>query len=286
MKIKLWFASARPKTLIAGISPVLIGTALSAQYTPISWWIFALCLLFSLSLQIGTNWANDYFDFVKGADTSSRKGPPSALLTGAILPHEMKTASFAALFAASLFALPLLIRIGWAFLPLAALCLLSAIYYTAGKHALGYLGLGDLLVFLFYGVIGTVMTAYSQTLFSLTGMFIAAIIPGALSTAILCVNNLRDIDEDLRARKMTLVARLGKRFGQIEYSLCLAAPVFSIILLSAIGFPKNLYLTYLALPLAIEPLWIVWRKPESMNRALALTAQFLALFSILFCFFL
>lgn len=280
--LKVWILAARPKTLIAGLSPVLIGGAFASRFSSISLLYLALALLFSMTLQIGTNWANDYFDYVKGADTSTRKGPTRAVQAGWIAPKKMRNAALIAFALAALFAIPLLFRIGLFYLPLMLLCIGCGILYTGGKRPLGYLGLGDLLVLFFYGPVATCCTVLALLLFVPPLAFLISFVPGCLSCAILAINNLRDEEEDRQAGKITLVARFGKRFGQWEYTCCLLiAGVVPFILVSQ-GMPVSLFTLWLLLPLFKEPLQIVFYCPAQLNRAFALTARLLIFYTLLF----
>lgn len=282
--VKIWVLSTRPQTLIASISPVMIGTAIAASTrSPISFWVFSLCLMFSLFLQIATNWANDYFDYINGADTQDRKGPRRAVQSGWILPRHMLMAALLALFLAALSSLPLIHRIGWSYLPWMLICLLLALLYTGGKKPLGYLGWGDFLVFIFYGPIATAMSAKAELLYFPKDIWIASLLPGSLSCAILCVNNLRDYIEDRRAKKMTLIARFGPKFGQTEYALCLGISFIALASVIYKTFPLALLCIFMLLPLVIRSLKIVFRQPEKLNIVLKLTAKLLAAATMLLC---
>jgi 1,4-dihydroxy-2-naphthoate polyprenyltransferase len=281
--LKIWVASTRPKTLIAGISPVLIGSASATFYQPISWVLLTLCLLFSLFLQIGTNWANDYFDFIKGTDTPERIGPIRAIHTRMIAPKAMRSAAILAFAAALIAGLPLIARMGIAYLPLPFICIACGILYTGGKRPLGYLGLGDLLVFIFYGPVATIGSALVQLHYVPANAWTMSLIPGSLSCAILSVNNLRDVEEDRRAKKMTLVARFGIRFGQWEYALLLCLNALAPLLLVVQGYPASILWVWVLLPLAKEPLEIVFKKEARLNDALALTARYLAFETLILC---
>ena len=280
--LKAWVLATRPKTLIAGVSPVLMGSAIAASYVPLSLSLLFLCLSFSLLLQIGANWANDYFDFRKGADTPQRKGPARAVQSGWISEKAMRNASAAAFFSTALISLPLLFRIGLSFFPLMILCIVSGILYTGGKKPLGYLGLGELLVFFFYGPIATCFTVLVQLLFIPSEAWIASLVPGFLSCAILAINNLRDLEEDRKANKLTLAARFGMRFARWEYFFFLIAAACIPPLLVLILKTPALLLTWLLLPLGREPIQIVFHRPQELNRALALTARILTLYTLLF----
>jgi 1,4-dihydroxy-2-naphthoate octaprenyltransferase len=234
-----------------------------------------------MSLQIGANFANDYFDYMKCADTASRKGPLRAVQGGLITPLAMRNAAYGALTVAALFSVSLLWRIGFSYFPLMLLCLLSALLYTGGKKPLGYLGLGDLLVLVFYGPVATCFTVLALTLSIPIEALIASLAPGFLSCAILTTNNLRDKEEDMAANKMTLIARFGESFGKWEYTVCLFV-AFLVPLLLMFSFPWTLA-TWLLLPLTKEPLTIVWKRKAELNRALPLTARLLALYTLVFC---
>ncbi len=161
--LKAFFLGARPRTWSASLSPVLIGACLAAREAPIDIPILFLTLLFSLLIQIGTNYANDYFDFVKNADTSARIGPKRAVQQGWVSPRAMLLAAILAFACAFLFAIPLMIAAGlWSF-PIAALCILLGILYTGGPKPLGYLGLGELLVFFFFGPFASAGAYFQQT---------------------------------------------------------------------------------------------------------------------------
>jgi 1,4-dihydroxy-2-naphthoate polyprenyltransferase len=280
---KEWIISMRLPTLSAGISPVLIGSLIAWSYQPLSRRVLALCFLFTILLQIGTNWINDYFDFTKGADTAARKGGHSCLLTGSISPKAMRNAAFAALLLAACCSIPLICRIGIIYTPIMLLSILCAVWYSGGKWALGYIGLGDLLVLIFYGTIATCFTASTQLLFIPRESIIASLIPGFLSCAILCVNNIRDINEDRQAKKRTLIVRYGTFFGKIEYVSCFFIAALVPLYLVWVGWPLTLLGTWIVLPLAKEPLLIVLSEQKNLNRALFLTSRFLIIYSIAFC---
>jgi len=278
-----WVLSTRPQTLIASISPVMIGSMIAWLYHPLSYWVLVLTFLFSLCLQIGTNWVNDYFDFIKGADTLARKGPHRAILSGQISPIAMRNAAFAIFFLAVCISIPLLARIGIAYTPLMLLCIFCAIFYTGGKYALGYLGLGDLLVLIFYGPIATCGTVIAQLSYIPFDAWIVSLIPGSLSCAILSINNLRDITEDCKAQKKTLVVRFGPTFGRIEYCLCISTGIIIPIILVLRGWPSMICFSWLGLMMAKEPLKIIFRHCENFNRALAITTKMIAIYTIMFC---
>lgn len=267
--LKHWILAARPKTLVAGVSPVLIGASFAARTQPISYGDFALCLFFSVLIQIGTNWANDYFDFMKGADTATRKGPARAVQSGWIAPLAMRNGAFFAFGLAILCALPLLLRLGVAYLPLALLCPILGTLYTGGKRPLGYLGLGDLLVFVFYGPVATCCTALVLHPVFSTQLFLASLAPGLLSCALLTVNNLRDWEEDRKCGKMTLVARFGPVFGKAQYIAYLVLGL-------------GLFRFWWLAPIAAIATRMVFKK--EYHRALPATSALLALYTLGWCY--
>ncbi len=274
--LKHWVLAARPKTLVAGISPVLIGASFAARAQPISYGDFALCLLFSVLIQIGTNWANDYFDFMKGADTATRKGPARAVQSGWIAPLAMRNGAFSAFGLAILCALPLLLRLGFAYLPLALLCPLLGTLYTGGKRPLGYMGLGDLLVFVFYGPVATCATALVLHSGFSKELFLASLAPGLLSSALLAVNNLRDWEEDRKCGKMTLVARFGPVFGKAEYLACL------ILGIGFVPFSLSMLRLWWLAPLAVFAARLVFKGEH--QKALPATSALLALYTLSWCY--
>ena len=237
--LKAYFLAARPKTWIAGGSPVVIGSSLALREGSFSSTTFLLTLLFSLSIQIGTNFANDYFDFIKGADSQERIGPKRATQQGWIAPSQMLKSALFVFAAALIFAFPLMISAGlWSFF-LAAICILSGIFYTGGPKPLGYLGLGELFVFIFFGPIAVCGTYFLQTHQINLPSFLASLSPAFLSTAILIANNLRDEETDRKTNKKTLIVRFGKRFGNYEYTAMILGAVaisalFSLLLASLI----------------------------------------------------
>lgn len=217
---KLWLMASRPKTLGAAVAPVMVATAMAFKSSGIAWWAMLSCLVGSLLLQLGTNFANDYFDFIQGADTHNRLGPTRVTQAGLIAPETVRNA-FILMFA--LVAVPGLYLSyvgGWPVFILGCLSVLSGILYTAGPYALAYLGLGDLFVLVFFGVVATVGTYYVQTLQLNSAVFLAALGPGLFSTAILAVNNLRDRLTDAKSNKRTLAVRFGADFVRLEYFFC------------------------------------------------------------------
>lgn len=221
--LKCYWIASRPKTWIASISPVVIGASLAIHKSSFSYIVFILTLLFSLFIQIGTNFANDFFDFIKGADTKDRKGPLRATQQGWIQPSTMLKASLIVFGCAFLFALPLMYLAGLWSLPIALVCILLGLLYTGGPRPLGYLGLGEILVFIFFGPVAVCGAYFLQTGKIDSLSFLSSLPPAFISTAILAANNLRDEITDRTANKRTLIVRFGRTFGSYEYTLLVLA---------------------------------------------------------------
>jgi 1,4-dihydroxy-2-naphthoate octaprenyltransferase len=248
--LEKWFFAARPKTWIAGVSPVLIGASMAPL---ISWGVLFLTLLFSLLIQIGTNFANDYFDFMKGADTEERKGPKRAVQQGWISPSSMKRGTFLIFIFAFLTAIPLMAIAGLWSLPLAILSIGFGLLYTGGPKPLGYLGLGEIFVFFFFGPVATCGTYFLQTNLLCEEVLLASIAPGLFSCALLIANNLRDEETDRKANKKTLVVRFGSLFGKIEYAFAIGLPLFvPLILVLFYKAPINLLGPFFLFPILFK----------------------------------
>lgn len=243
-----WLLASRPKTWIASLSPVLIGTCMAPK---ISWSIFALTALFALLIQIGTNFANDYFDCLSGADTDERKGPKRAVQQGWISPDAMKKATAIVFGVAFLFAIPLMVIAGIWSLSITLMAIAFGILYTGGPKPLGYLGLGELLVFVFFGLISTCGSYFLQTHTVTSAVLLASVAPGLFSCALLIANNIRDEVTDRKANKKTLVVRFGQLFGKIEFGFSILIPlVIPLILVFFYQGPINLIGVFCLFPVA------------------------------------
>jgi len=219
-RFQVWILASRPKTLAAAIAPVIIGCAMAYADNAFHW-LAALAALFgSVMIQIGTNFANDYFDFKKGTDTHERIGPVRVTQAGLVKPVTMKRAIAIAFGLAFLAGIYLVWRGGLPVIGIGLLSILFGILYTAGPLPLGYNGLGDIFVFLFFGLVAVGGTYYVQALTITPEAIIAGAAPGFWSVGILTVNNLRDIDNDRKGGKKTLAARFGRTFARSEYVMC------------------------------------------------------------------
>ncbi len=283
--LKALLLASRPKTWIASLSPVCIGASLAPHLHER---LFVLTLLFSLFIQIGTNFANDYFDFVNGADTKLRKGPKRATMEGWISPRSMWIATLSAFSLAFLVAIPLMQIAGLWSLFLAAACVAFGILYTGGPKPLGYIGLGELLVFPFFGPVATCGTYFLQTGTMSWGIFLAGFAPGFLSCAILIANNLRDEKSDRVTGKKTLIVRWGHRFGAWEYTLSLLFSfLIPLILVFGFGFPRQLLFASLVFVIAIPSIKkaFLCHDPSELMPVLPQTAFLLILYTAVFCYF-
>lgn len=248
-----WWIAARPQTLLAGVAPVLLGTALAAGEGRARAELALAAVATVLLLQIGTNFANDVFDFEKGADTLERCGPTRAVAAGLISPARMRAAALLAFAGAASAGTVLVWAGGWPFAVLGALALATGLAYTAGPWPLAYHGLGDAAVFAFFGVVA-VAGAYAVQAQALSArVLLASLPPACLVTAIVAVNNLRDIETDTRAGKRTLAVRLGPTATRVYLVGLFAAAYAGLGALVAAGVLGSSALVALAtLPLAVR----------------------------------
>ncbi len=276
--------ASRPKTLTAAVVPVAVGTA-CAHAAGGSRVLPALAALFgAIAIQIGTNFANDVFDFEKGADDASRVGPTRAVAAGLLTPAQMRLAMVVAFGAATLAGIYLVAVGGLPILVIGVLSIASGVAYTGGPFPLGYHGLGDVFVMIFFGFVAVIGTTWVQ-LQSLTALSIWASVPvGALATAILVVNNLRDRHTDAVAGKRTLAVRFGRRFAVVEYAGLLALSYATPIFL----FATDVAAWPVLAPLLTLPLALVYLRRVAalsgadLNPLLGGTAKLLLLYGLLF----
>jgi 1,4-dihydroxy-2-naphthoate octaprenyltransferase len=283
--LKIWVEAARPKTLAAAFVPVLVGATIAYQHELINWMATTVALICAFLIQIGTNFANDYFDFVKGADTEERIGFERATAKGLISPKTMLNATIICMTLAFLFGLYLVWIGGAVVLIIGLSSLLFGVLYTGGPFPLGYNGLGDLFVFIFFGIVAVMTTYYVNALSWSVDTFWASLAVGALCTNILVVNNLRDVEQDKIAGKKTLGVLFGETMLKVEYTL---------MLLLAFAIPPHFYfqldyevwifLPFLILPIALLHTKTIWTETEkrNLNQQLEKTAKFMTLFGLLF----
>lgn len=281
--LRTWLLAARPKTLTAAVVPVVVGTGLALGQGLAAAWPALAALAGAVLIQIGTNLTNDYYDFRKGADTHQRVGPTRVTQSGLISPSTVLAGGAACFAAATLVGITLVLRGGWPFVVIGLASVLAGWAYTGGPYPLGYHGLGDLFVMVFFGLVAVPGTFYAQALRLVPAVWPAAVAIGATGTMILVVNNLRDADTDARAGKHTLVVRFGRGFGRAEYVLLLAIALAMPVLMVAVGWARWPVLAALAAaPLVWPPLSrVLGTSGGALNPALGATARFQAAYGLL-----
>jgi 1,4-dihydroxy-2-naphthoate octaprenyltransferase len=279
--LAIWWQAIRPRTLSAGIAPVLVGTALAAADGAAHLVAAAFALAGALALQIGTNLHNDYEDFVRGADGPDRVGPKRATAEGWLTPEAVKRAALAVFAGAVVIGLYLVLRGGWPIVALGLASVAAGYSYTGGPKPLAYVGLGDLFVLIFFGFAAVVGTYYVQALTTCPAAWWLGLGVGALSMAILAVNNLRDVVTDAAAGKRTLAVRLGPGMARVEYTSCLAV-AFLALVPAALGGHPGVLLGLLALARA-HAVWlgVMVGEGAELGPSLGATAKLLALYGAL-----
>jgi 1,4-dihydroxy-2-naphthoate octaprenyltransferase len=292
--VQAWLLAARPRTLPVSVGPVLVGLAVahvelrtgpSSSAAALQWLPALAALAGALLLQIGSNLANDLFDFEKGADGADRIGPPRASQLGLLSPSQMRGGMIVVFAAAAGVGLYLIAVGGWPIAAVGIASIAAALAYTGGPWPFGYRGLGDVAVFLFFGVVAVVGTAYLQTGVVSGAALMASLPVGSLATAILVVNNTRDIESDRAAGKRTLAVRLGRRGARIEYGVLVFAPFAALPAWAFAGGASLLVLAPLVLlPRAVGLCRVVATRIDgpALNEALAGTARLGFLFCVLF----
>ena len=282
MSLQHWLLATRPRTLPAAVAPVVLASALAAYSGHFRGDVLAATLAIALLLQVGTNLANDYFDFVKGADTEERIGPVRVTQSGLIAPRTVRNAM---LFVFALSALPGLYAVsigGWPLLLLGALSIASGIAYTGGPYPLGYNGLGDLFVYLFFGLVAVVGTYFLHTGSVSPAAFVAGHIAGVFTTAIIVVNNLRDRHTDAKVGKNALAVRWGEQGTRRWYRGLLIAGFIAIAGLAHLLGSFAPLGALLALPLARSTYRnFMARDGAALNPSLGETARLLAVICFL-----
>jgi 1,4-dihydroxy-2-naphthoate octaprenyltransferase len=281
--VKRWILAARPATLTAALVPVAVGTACAHAVGSLRWAPALAALVGAIWIQIGTNFANDVFDAEKGADTEDRLGPTRAVATGLISPAAMRRAMVLA-FALATAAGGYLVTVGgWPIVAIGVASVLSGIAYTGGPYPLGYNGLGDLFVLTFFGFVAVAGTAYVQVGHVPDLAWLAAVPVGALATAILVVNNVRDRETDVRVGKRTLAVRFGRNAAIGEYAALMVASYATPLVLWLLGRPAWVLLPLVTLPVGVAlTRQVARREGRPLNATLASTAKLLLVFGLLF----
>ena len=277
----------RMKTLSASISPVFVGSAIALKDNFFNLNIFLLTLLAAIFIQIGTNFANDVYDFINGADNEDRLGPIRTVQANLISIQNMKRLTIVSFTMSIICGLPLVIIGGFPILIIGLLSIISGYAYTAGPYPLGYNGWGDVFVFIFFGPIAVSGTFYLQLGYISIESIISGIILGCLSVTLLCVNNIRDVDTDRNAGKRTIAVRFGVKIVKIIFIILF---LISYLLLGYLAFSLNylninffILLLILTIPLYVRigsEIFIL--KSQNLNSVLGNVSIFISIFSILF----
>ncbi len=283
-KFDAWIVASRPKTLLAALVPVIVGSSIAINdnhFKPIAAIVALIC---ALLIQIGTNFVNDLFDFLAGTDKKERSGPQRAVASGILTTSEIKIGIILSFGLSFILGLYLVHLGGLEILLLGVISIIAGIAYTAGPFPLAYNGLGDVASFLFFGLVGTVGTYYVQALEISATSFWASIPVGALITNILVVNNYRDRIEDRSNGKNTLAVLIGERFTRLQYVLFMIIS-YSILFVVYFTYKSSIFvfLPILSLPLSIKLVKMIYTlRGKDLNKTLELTAKLSALYGLLF----
>ena len=266
---RVWWLAARPATLAASVAPVLAGTAVAVHDGGARLLPGLGALLVAIAMQLGVNYANDYSDFARGADGPSRVGPLRAAASGVVRPSQVRLAAFACFGLAALAGLAVSLATDWRLLLAGALAIAAGWLYTGGPRPYGYLGLGELFVFVFFGLVATIGTVYVQELRISPLAVVAGCATGSLACAILVLNNLRDAETDVAAGKRTLAVRLGRGRTRVLLGLLLVAALLCAPLALLLGYAGP----FVLLPLLLAvPAWLVLRQAASIDPKVLVTA--------------
>lgn len=284
-RIKPWLMALRPKTLTAAVVPIVVTTALvHGEHRDVLWWISSFALLSAIFIQIGTNLANDAIDFSKGADTDTRIGPQRVTQSGLLSSNQVMAGAIACFAVAFCLGIPLVYQGGWPIVTIGMVSLMLGYAYTGGPWPLAYLGLGDLFVILFFGLVAVGGTYLLQTSTITFDASVAGLQVGCLATVMIAVNNLRDAPEDRQVGKRTLAVRFGLRFSRIEIAVMALLPFLLQIYWLSRGFIWASILPFVTLPLAFKLIGGVFTNDSSpiYNRFLGMGAGLQTLFGLLF----
>lgn len=281
--LQIWLLAIRPKTLPAAAASAIVGAATAFYDGKFICGPALACLLAALLLQIGANLANDVFDYYRGADAQARLGPLRVTQAGLLKPGQVLLGMWIVFGLAALLGVYLYLVAGWPVLVMGIASIAAAIAYTGGPFPFGYYGLGDLVVFIFFGPVAVCGTYFVQAGQVSTLAVWSSLPIGFLITAILVVNNLRDIASDCQVGKKTLAVRLGEQGTRWEYLICLAAAYLTPLLAGMVGFSFWPALTWFSLPLAVSQTRLVWTQAgRPLNQALAGTGRLTLVYALLF----
>jgi 1,4-dihydroxy-2-naphthoate octaprenyltransferase len=283
-KLLSWILASRPKTLPAAFVPVAIGSSLAFNDDVFKPEAALVALFCSFLIQIATNFVNDLYDYLAGADKKDRVGPTRVLASGLITVPEMRKGIVVTFGAAFILGMYLVYISSWITFVIGIISILAGIAYTAGPFPLAYKGLGDVFVFLFFGFVGTIGSYYVQSL-TVTQFVVWASVPvGALITNILVINNYRDIDEDKLAGKNTLAVRFGKTFTRLQYIIFILVS-YAVPVIAYITFKQSIliFLPFLTIPISIKLIRMIFSfTGKELNKTLELTAKLSAIYGLLF----
>ncbi|MEN8173244.1 MAG: 1,4-dihydroxy-2-naphthoate polyprenyltransferase [Chloroflexota bacterium] len=283
-KIDIWILAIRPKTLPAAAAPVVVGAALAFSS---GYWLLLpaiAALIAALLLQIGSNLANDVFDYEKGADSGERLGPLRVTQAGLLTPEDVKRGMLVVFGLAVIIGVYLIYHAGWVILIIGLAAVFSAVAYTGGPYPLGYHGLGDLFVFIFFGLVATVGTFYIQTGTTTSTVWWMGAAIGLLILNVLVVNNLRDLDNDRLTGKRTLAVRLGKKGARLEYWMAMVGAYFIPALLFFLGdLSVGGLSVFISIPIALKLARSIYLDSgKNLNRTLADTGKLGLIYALLF----
>ncbi len=281
--VRIWVMAARLRTLPAAVAPVCVGTSLALGAGHFHALAFVAALLGAVFIQVGTNLSNDYSDARRGADSEDRLGPVRVTAGGLVPPRQVLVATYLSFGVAVLCGIYLIAVAGWELLAVGAASILAGVLYTGGPRPYGYEGLGELFVFLFFGIVAVTGSYFVQVQQLPWQAFGCAVPVGLLASAILVVNNVRDIDTDRRAGKRTLAVRIGRARTRDLYTAMVAGAFLCAPILWALGMSPWLLLSWAAIPLAVPLVGIVRSRLDgpSLNGALARTGALQLLFCVL-----
>ncbi|MHB8491747.1 MAG: 1,4-dihydroxy-2-naphthoate polyprenyltransferase [Solirubrobacteraceae bacterium] len=282
--VHIWLMAARPRTLPASLAPVLVGSSLALGSSRFNALAFLAALLGAMFIQVATNLSNDYSDARRGTDTEDRLGPIRVTAGGLVPPRQVLLATYLTFAMAVLCGAYLIAVAGWGLLAVGGASILAGVLYTGGPRPYGYVGLGEAFVFLFFGIVAVAGSWYVQVQHLPWEPFVVAVPVGLLASAILVVNNLRDIDTDARAGKRTLAVRLGRERTRILFvSMVLLAYLCAPVPWLAGSLSPWLFLPWLSAPLAAGAVRVVRERRDgpSLNAALARTAMMQLAFCLL-----
>lgn len=284
--MSIWVSASRPRTLPAAVAPVLVASALAWRDGDFTAPAALAALGFALLIQIGTNFANDYYDFIKGADTAERVGPRRAVAAGLVKPEVMKRVMIGVFVAAFLVGLTLLGYGGWPLLVVGVASILCGVAYTGGPYPLGYNGLGDVFVFVFFGLVAVTATYFVQTEVITDDAWIIGAGIGALAANILVVNNYRDVETDAKAGKRTLVVRFGRGFARAQFVISHGIALAALVAIGADEWHPVVLIA--ASVVCVAAGWMQTRRlvraqtPAELIKLLGATGMWLAVYALIF----